>query len=55
MANRSYKERSTRKIQQSNGTYYITIPKELMGELGWREAQNVLVTRTGTKLVIQDK
>ena len=54
MANRSYKERGTRNIQNSNGTYHVTLPKELVRELGWKERQKVVVKKSGNKLTIED-
>lgn len=54
MANRGHKERGIRNIQNSNGTYHITLPKELVQELGWHERQKVVVTKSGSKLVIAD-
>lgn len=54
MANRSYKERNVRQVQQSNGTYHITLPKELVRELKWREHQKLEVTKRGKKLIIAD-
>lgn len=47
---------STRKITKTAGyTYYVTIPKEELQTLGWRERQKVLVRRVGKKLVIEKR
>ena len=54
MANRSFKERNIRQIQKSGGTYHITLPKEAVSELKWREHQKVEVVRRGNKLIIVD-
>lgn len=54
MANRSHKERNVRALQQSNGTYHITLPKEMVKALGWRERQKLEVDKRGKKLVIVD-
>lgn len=54
MANRSFKERGIRNIQNSNGTYYVTLPKELVSELKWREHQKVVVEKSGKGLRITD-
>jgi len=35
-------------------TLAVTIPRELILELGWRENQKVMVKRQGKKLVIED-
>lgn len=45
---------SRRKISKMGSyTYYITIPKDLVQELGWRERQMVTVKREGKKLVVE--
>ncbi|MCA9343116.1 AbrB/MazE/SpoVT family DNA-binding domain-containing protein [Candidatus Saccharibacteria bacterium] len=54
MANRSHKERNVRALQQSNGTYHITLPKEAVKKLNWRERQKLEVTKRGKKLIIAD-
>jgi bifunctional DNA-binding transcriptional regulator/antitoxin component of YhaV-PrlF toxin-antitoxin module len=33
-------------------TYYVTIPKEYIEELGWKEKQKVTVRLSGKKVVI---
>ncbi|RKX32631.1 MAG: hypothetical protein DRP71_11780 [Verrucomicrobia bacterium] len=44
-----------RKITKTgNYTYYVTIPKSLIEELGWKERQKVVVERKGTSLVVRD-
>lgn len=35
-------------------TLAVTIPRELVLELGWRENQKVTVKRQGKKLVVED-
>lgn len=48
------KDESIRKITKTAGyTYYVTIPKEELNALGWRERQRVLVKRVGKRLVIE--
>ncbi len=54
MANKGHKERGVRNLQNSNGTYYVTLPKELITELGWRERQKLTVKKAGAKLIIAD-
>lgn len=50
------KRESTRKITKTGTyTYYVTIPKEELETLGWRERQNVVVKRIGKRLVIERK
>lgn len=45
---------SLRKISKTGTyTYYVTIPKQDLEALGWRERQVVKVRRVGKKLVIE--
>jgi len=43
-----------RKIQQSKGSYFISLPISLMRKLGWREKQKITVTKRGKKLSVKD-
>ena len=46
---------AVRKITRvGNYTYYVTLPKDEILELGWREHQKVTVRRSGDKLIIED-
>lgn len=46
---------SIRKIQQiKEGSYYITIPIDIMRELNWKEAQKVVVKKRGKGILIVD-
>ncbi len=55
MTRRKIEKRNIRNIQKSGGTYYITIPVDLMRELGWRERQKVEVDKFGKdKVIIKD-
>jgi len=55
MANRDLKNKSVRNIQRSHGTYYVSIPIELVKKLGWRERQKVVVKKSGKdKVIIKD-
>jgi len=47
-------EQNIRKIQQSHGTYYVTIPIDQINDLGWQEHQRVDISREGETLVIKD-
>jgi antitoxin component of MazEF toxin-antitoxin module len=50
-------EEEIRKLQvtgEDGGSYMITLPKELVEELGWREHQKLTVHAYGKKLVIED-
>jgi len=55
MARRESNKEKIRNIQNSKGTYYISMPIDLMRELGWRERQKVEVTKFGKdKIIIKD-
>ena len=44
---------AVRKITKTGRyTYYVTIPRAIIDELGWRERQKVVVKREGKKVVI---
>jgi bifunctional DNA-binding transcriptional regulator/antitoxin component of YhaV-PrlF toxin-antitoxin module len=55
MGRRKIGQEHIRNIQKSNGSYLVSIPIELIRELGWVERQRVVITRSGAgKLVIKD-
>jgi len=44
-----------RKLTRSgSGSYYLTLPTQLVRSLGWRKLQKLTVKKTGKKLIIQD-
>ncbi|MCF7812548.1 AbrB/MazE/SpoVT family DNA-binding domain-containing protein [Candidatus Gracilibacteria bacterium] len=44
-----------RKITKVGGaSYSVTIPKDIVRALGWREHQKVVVTQRGQKITIED-
>ncbi len=44
-----------RKITKNGaGTYYISVPKELLKELKWKERQKVVVKKRGQGVLITD-
>ena len=50
-------EDTVRKIQRTGRdgqSYMVTLPKEMMRDLGWRERQKVTVTKEGKRLIIED-
>ena len=50
-------KKNIRKLQRTGRegeSYMVTLPKELIQELGWQKKQKVTVTRRGTTLVIED-
>ena len=49
------KSEQIRKLTKTGSyTYYVTIPKAFIDELGWRERQNLHVSLKGSQLVVQD-
>lgn len=50
-------EENIRKIQKTGRegeSYMVTLPKEIMNKLKWREHQKVVVTEKDGKITIQD-
>lgn len=44
-----------RNLQKSGGSYYVTLPIDVVRELGWKERQKVVVTKvSGKKIEIKD-
>jgi antitoxin component of MazEF toxin-antitoxin module len=57
MAQKRLVEKNIRKLTRmgrAGSSMGLTIPKELVTELGWRERQKVVVKRVGKKLIIED-
>ena len=56
MARRSLKERNIRKLTRTGGgkSISLTIPIEFIRKLKWRDRQKVVVTRSGSKIIIKD-
>ena len=56
MPRRKLSERNIRKLTKvgSNRSFGITLPIEMIRELGWRERQKLVVKRRGKKLIIED-
>lgn len=54
MARRKLSEKSIRKIKKSGDSYAVTIPMELMKELGWKEKQKVVAKKYGRGILIKD-
>jgi len=55
MGDKKSTEKNIRKITKVGGTSYaITIPIEMMRELGWRERQRVVVEKKGDRITIKD-
>lgn len=57
MARNELGKEHIRKLQRTGedgGSYMITLPKELVQKLGWREHQKVTIHAYGKKLIIKD-
>lgn len=56
MARRILEERNIRKLNKvgRGRTIAVTLPIELIRELGWREKQKVVVKKRGSGLLIED-
>ena len=55
MARRKLEDRNVRKLSKnSNGSYSVTLPIEMVRELKLREGQKFVVRKSGKKIVIED-
>ena len=55
MPRKPLEERNVRKLTKvGKESYAVTIPIEMIRELGWRERQNLVVTRDGEGVRIVD-
>ena len=55
MVNRRKVDKSTRKLTKVGGhSIAVTVPIELIRELGWRERQKVTVKKRGNEILITD-
>lgn len=55
MARRKLENKSTRKLQKSSGSYYLSVPIELIRALKWKGGQKLVVKKYGkNKVVIED-
>lgn len=54
MSRRKSNEESIRKIKKSGDSYAITLPINIIRELGWKEKQKVVAKRKGKKIIIED-
>ena len=52
---RKITDRNIRKLLKSNnGSYRLTVPIEMVKELGWKEKQKVVFEKKGDSLKIKD-
>lgn len=50
------RDESIRKITKTGGyTHYVTLPKEELQALGWREGERVFVRRRGESLIVEKR
>ena len=54
MSRSELKNKNIRKITKCGNSRNVTIPKELLDELGWREKQKVVVKKRGKGIYIED-
>ena len=54
MTRRKSSEENIRKIKMSGDSYAITLPIDMVRELGWREKQKVVVAKRGKGILIRD-
>lgn len=55
MGRRKIGNERVRSIQKSNGSYLVSLPIDLVRELGWQHKQRVTIELSGrTKLIISD-
>ncbi len=47
-------DKNIRKIQNSKGSYYVTLPKEIVRALHWKERQKVVFKKKGNSIIISD-
>ena len=54
MKKKGSKNETTRSITKTGDyTYYVTIPKAYLDELGWKERGRVSVKKVGRKLIME--
>ena len=52
---RKLNQTNIRNIQKSGGSYYVTLPIEVVRDLGWKERQKVVIKKVaGKKIEIKD-
>jgi antitoxin component of MazEF toxin-antitoxin module len=57
MSDKKYGQTNIRKLIKvgpKKGSLSLTLPVSLVGELGWKEKQKVVVKRKGSKLIVSD-
>lgn len=54
MARRKLIDKNIRKITKTGNSYTVSIPIELLKELGWKERQKVVAKKYGQGILIKD-
>lgn len=54
MSRQKVNKEQIRKIQNSCGSYFVSLPVGEMRKLGWQEGQKVVVKRSGSGFKIND-
>ena len=55
MARRKLEDKNIRKLGKSGGkSISVTIPIDIIRELGWKSKQKVVVKKRGDKIIIED-
>jgi len=57
MARRKVGDEKIRKLQrtgENGGSYMVTLPKEIIDQLGWQKRQKVVVSLEGKTIIIRD-
>jgi len=54
MSRRNTYDKNTRKLTKLGDSYALTLPIDIVRELGWRENQKVIVKKRGKGMVIVD-
>ena len=54
MTRRKSSEENVRKLTKSGASYALTLPINIVRELGWQEKQKVVVKKRGRGVVIVD-
>ena len=54
MSRRKSSEENVRKLMKNGNCYALTLPIDIIRELGWRKRQKVVVKRRGQGVVISD-
>ena len=57
MARQKVGDEHVRKLQRTGEggqSYMVTLPKEMIAELGWQKKQRVVIVKRGKELIIRD-